>query len=372
MPEDVKQNILVTRSSLPNFDEYVEEIRPIFESHWLTNMGPKHQELEKQLSEYLDVPYVSLFANGHLALECAFQAMELQGEVITTPFTFISTTNAIVRSGLTPVFCDIKPDDFTLDPEKIEEKITENTCATAPVHVYGTICEHEAIARIAEKYSLKVIYDAAHAFGVCINDGSVAALGDASMFSFHATKVFHTIEGGAITTSSKELYDKLAAWKNFGITGPETAAYRGGNAKMNEFAAAMGLCNLRHVGDYIEKRGRAVARYSERLGGVPGIRFIEPQDGVTQNYAYFPVIFEDTFGATRDDVMEALAAHGIGSRKYFFPLITDMGCYSDSYDANSTLNAFNVAFRVLSLPLYSDLSQQEVDTICDIILDCSC
>lgn len=370
MVQNGETNILVTRSSLPDFDEYVEEIRPVFESHWLTNMGQKHQQLEAQLRDYLGAEHVSLFANGHLALECCLQALGLEGEVITTPFTFISTTNAIVRSGLSPVFCDVKPDDLTLDPARIEEKITDRTCAIVPVHVYGSVCDVEAIERIARTHDLKLVYDAAHAFGVTVDGRPVGTFGDASMFSFHATKVFHTVEGGAVVTEDGALCERLALMKNFGITGPEEAVAAGGNAKLNEFSAAMGICNLRHIDDYIAARGRAVARYRERLGDVPGLRLIEPQPGVTPNHAYFPVLFEDEFGASRDDVFAALEQAGIGSRKYFFPLVSDFVCYRDTYDAAQTPVARDAAARVLTLPLYSDLELATVDAICDCVLGC--
>ena len=231
---------------MPSFEEYCEEIKDLWDSHWLTNMGAKHRLLEAQLQDYLDVPYVSLHTNGHLALENVIAAMNLPvgGEVITTPFTFASTTHAIVRNGLVPVFCDINAVDYTMDVTKIEALITEKTCAIVPVHVYGNICDVDAIKTIADKHGLKVIYDAAHAFGVTYNGIGIGNFGDASMFSFHATKVFNTIEGGAVTFSDPELYGILDDMKNFGIRGPEEVIFAGGNAKMNEFQAAMGICNL--------------------------------------------------------------------------------------------------------------------------------
>ncbi len=361
------KNIAVTRSSMPGFDEYVDEIRSIFEGRWLTNMGPKHQELERLLANYLGVPYVSLFTNGHTALEFVLQALGLEGEVITTPFTFVSTTNAIVRSGLTPVFCDVKEDDLTIDPACIEELITDRTSAIVPVHVYGSVCDVEAIGQIARRHGLKVVYDAAHAFGVQVNGCGVGSFGDASMFSFHATKVFHTIEGGAIATDDAELVRKLAKLKNFGIATPEEVEYVGGNAKMNEFAAAMGLCNLRHIDEYLAGRKAACDRYRERLGGIPGMRLIEPQQGVSQNYAYFPVIVGDEFGLSRDGLFDWLQQQGIGSRKYFYPLTSDFACYQGIGDGAHTPKARDAAARVLALPLYSELLPSDVDGICDII-----
>lgn len=248
-----KKQILVTKSSMPPLEEYINEIKDLWESHWLTNMGKKHLELEDKLNDYLKTNNITLFTNGHLALECAIAALNLTGEVITTPYTFVSTTHAIVRNGLKPVFCDINPEDYTIDVTKIEELITEKTSAIIPVHVYGNVCNIEEIQRIADKYNLRVIYDAAHTFGVTVNGVGIGNFGDVSMFSFHATKVFNTIEGGALTYNNPTLQQVLNDIKNFGITGPETIEYIGGNAKMNEFQAAMGLCNLRHVDEEIEK-----------------------------------------------------------------------------------------------------------------------
>lgn len=360
--------IWVTRSSMPDFEEYVEEIRPLWESHFLTNMGMKHQELERQLKDYLDVEDIALFVNGHNALECVFEAMNLAGSVITTPYSFASTTHAIVRKGLTPVFADIKPDDYTLDPEKIEELIDEDTCAIVPVHVYGNLCDTEAIERIAREHGLKVIYDAAHAFGVKRGGVSSACFGDASMFSFHATKVFNTIEGGAVCFSDPALKPLLNQWKNFGITGTESVEYVGGNAKMNEFCAAMGICNLRHLEAEIDRRRVVAERYWERLEGVPGVKISKPQEGTQPNYAYLPVVFEeDMFGATRDEVYDALMALDIHPRKYFYPLISDYACYAGRFDSADTPVASHVAARVLTLPMYADLALQDVDRICDVV-----
>ena len=253
-------NILVTRSSMPSYEEYCEEIKDLWDSHWLTNMGVKHQKLQKELEEYFDIPHVALYTNGHLALENAIAALNLPkgGEVITTPFTFASTTHAIVRNGLVPVFCDVKEDDYTIDVSKIENLITDQTVAIVPVHVYGNMCDVEEIDRIAKKYALKVIYDAAHAFGVKYKGVSSACFGDASMFSFHATKVFNTIEGGCVCFKDDSWVQLLNDMKNFGIHGPESVEFVGGNAKMNEFQAAMGLCNLRHLDEEIGKRKKVV------------------------------------------------------------------------------------------------------------------
>lgn len=363
--------INVTRSSMPSFEEYCEEIKELWDSHWLTNMGVKHKQLQAQLEAYLDTPHVVLYTNGHLALENVIAAMDFPkgGEVITTPFTFVSTTHAIVRNGLVPVFCDINDVDYTIDVTKIEALITDKTVAIVPVHVYGNLCNVEKIQTIAEKHGLKVIYDAAHAFGVWRKGVNVANYGDASMFSFHATKVFNTIEGGAVTFS-KDLVQKMNDLKNFGIRGPERVAYVGGNAKMSEFQAAMGICNLRHVDCEIEKRKAVVAHYRQRLTGVSGIRLCEDQPDVKHNYAYFPVVF-DGYRYDRDCVYERLAEAGITARKYFFPLTNAIECYADLPTAgeDKTPIAKHVADHVLTLPLYADLSTADVDRICDIILD---
>ena len=243
----MNNKILVTRSSMPTLEEYMNEIAPMWESHWLTNMGPKHKELQAKLCEYLDVENIDLLTNGHMALELTLQAMNLQGEVITTPFTFASTTHAIVRNGLTPVFCDIDPETYCIDAGKIEGLITDKTCAIMPVHVYGNICNIEEIERIAHKYELKVIYDAAHTFGETYQGRGIGSFGDVSCFSFHATKVFNSIEGGAVCYKDQQLGEKLYELKNFGIHGPEEVPAVGANAKMNEFCAAMGICNLRLI-----------------------------------------------------------------------------------------------------------------------------
>lgn len=359
--------IKVTQSSMPCFEEYIDEIRDLWVSKWLTNIGVKHKQLEAELSQYLDTPNITLFTNGHLALEYAIEAFNLTGEVITTPFTFASTTHAIVRNGLEPVFCDINSEDYTIDTDKLEGLITKKTSAIIPVHVYGNICNVNEVERIAKKYDLKVIYDAAHAFGVTVDGIGVANYGDASMFSFHATKVFHTIEGGAVTYKDTSLSKMLDDRKNFGITGPESVEYVGGNAKMNEFQAAMGICNLRHIDDEIAKRKIVVERYIGRLSSVKGIKLCKPQTGAKSNYAYFPVVF-DGYKMSRDEVFEKLKAENIYARKYFYPLTNSFECYKGRFDVEKTPVAKYVADRVLTLPLYADLALDDVDRICDIIL----
>ena len=363
--------IFVTRSSLPPFEEYCEEIRKIWDSHWLTNMGVEHDEFQRELEAYLDCPHVILCTNGHLALENVIAAMNFPAgsEIITTPFTFVSTTHAIVRNNLIPVFCDIDPEYYTIDPGKIEALITEKTAAILPVHVYGNMCDVEAIDRIARKHGLKVIYDAAHAFAVRYKGVSSANFGDASMFSFHATKVFHSIEGGAACFRNDALVQTMNDLKNFGIRDEETVKYIGGNAKMNEFQAAMGICNLRHLESEILKRKAVCSRYRENLEGIPGIRLCKVREGTEPNYAYFPVLF-DGYKYSRDRVFEKLKEQDIFARKYFYPLTNDLECYRDlpTAGAGKTPIAAYTADRVLTLPLFSELKPEDTDRICEIIL----
>lgn len=363
--------INVTKSSMPDFKEYCDEIKDLWESCWLTNMGEKHKELQRQLKAYLQAEDVDLVTNGHMALELSMQALQLTGEVITTPFTFISTTHAIVRNGLTPVFCDINRDDYTMDVSRIEQLITDKTSAIVPVHVYGNVCDVDEISRIATRYGLKVIYDAAHTFGVKYKGEGIAKFGDVSCYSFHATKVFHTIEGGAICYKDRAFGEIIGRLKDFGICDEEAVTEIGPNAKMNEFCAAMGLCNLRHVDGEIRKRKTIVERYREKLEGADGIKLPPAQKDVTSNYAYFPVVFDETrFGVGRDAVRERLAENEVGARKYFYPLTSEYSCYENKYDTKKTPVADWVSKRVLTLPLYADLDISTVDVICDLILQC--
>ena len=363
--------INVTRSSMPDFDEYLEEIKDLWDSHWLTNMGAKHVALQKELEDFLNVKHVALYTNGHLALEGIWESLHFPrgSEVITTPFTFCSTTHAFVRKGLIPVFCDIDPTTYCIDPTKIEQLITKKTVAICPVHVYGNMCDVEKIEKIAKKHNLKVVYDAAHAFAVKYKGVSSACFGDMSMFSFHATKVFNTIEGGAVCFNDDRLVTILNDLKNFGIHNSESILYTGGNAKMNEFQAAMGICNMRHLHGEIKKRKRVVEHYKKKLDGVKGIYFCKPQDDVTPNYSYLPVVF-DGYKKTRDEVFEELKQNGIVARKYFYPLVNEMECYQKfpTADVSKTPIAKHLADRVLTLPLYADLCDEDIDRICAIIL----
>lgn len=372
----MNEKVLVTRSSMPEFEEYVEMIRPLWESHWLTNMGDYHNRLEQGLKEYMGVPQLSLMVNGHMALELTLQAMGFPegAEVITTPFTFISTTHAIIRNKLVPVFCDIKLSDYTIDEEKIEELITEKTVAILPVHVYGNICNVKRIQEIADKYNLKVIYDAAHAFGETVNGTGVGNFGDASVFSFHATKVYNTIEGGAITFREEGLYKKLYNLKNFGIRSEEVVAEVGANAKMNEFCAAMGLCNLKYLGDNIRERKNRSEYYKEKLGNIPGLKLCaRDEENVTYSYGYFPVLFETgkyQGGGMRDFVYDKLREAEIYSRKYFYPITADAACFKNKYKKVLLENARYAGDNILVLPLYPELPYEMLDRITEIIKSC--
>lgn len=367
------KQILVTKSSMPLLQEYIDEIKELWDSHWLTNMGIKHKTLQCKLKEYLGVENVDLLTNGHMALELSIQALNLHGEIITTPFTFASTTHAIVRNGLEPVFCDINPDDFTIDVNKIEELITDRTSAILPVHVYGNICDVEKINEIASKYDLKVIYDAAHAFGVRYKNNGIGNYGDVSCFSFHATKVFNTIEGGAVCFGNKNKDFGLDIYrlKNFGIRGPEVVDAVGANAKMNEFCAAMGICNLKHIDKCLEKRKLLVHEYRKHLSNIDGISLSIIQDDVEPNYAYFPIVIDEKkFGATRNEVMTKLAENNIFARKYFYPLTNTFDAFHGKYDVNKTPIALHISKRVLTLPLYEELELVDVVKIANSILKC--
>ena len=364
-----KDPIMVTKSFLPPIEEYKKEIEKIWETNWLTNMGPIHQEFKFKLKEYLKCDNLSLFVNGHQALEIALKSLKLKdgGEIITTPFTFASTTHAIVNCGLRPVFCDIELEMYNIDAEKIEELITEKTVAIVPVHVFGNPCNVKKIEEVAKKHNLKVIYDAAHTFGVEVDGKGIGNFGDISMFSLHATKVFHSIEGGILTYKDKGLEKKLKNLKNFGITGPEEVEIVGGNAKMNEFQAAMGVVNLRYVEKEISKRKKITYLYREELKGIKGIKVLKDFPGVKHNYSYFPIIVDEKeFGMTRNDLFEKLKEFNIFPRKYFYPLTAEYGCYKGKFNANLPIAKY-VSDRVLALPIYGSLEYSSVKKICEII-----
>ena len=359
--------INVTRSSMPSYEEYCKEIKSIWESVHLTNMGPIHNRLLGQVKEYMKVDNIEFFVNGHLALYCAIKAMDLHGEIITTPFTFASTTNAIVQAGCKPVFCDIK-EDYTIDEDKIEALITDKTVAILGVHVYGNICNVEKIQEIADRHHLKVVYDAAHAFGVEYKGKGIGSYGDASMFSFHATKVFHTIEGGCVTFKEEALREKLTLQRNFGVHGDELECF-GTNAKMNEFQAAMGICNLRHIDEELALRKAVFERYIERLSGKEGLTLLKVRDGVKQNYAYFPVLIDkEKLGINRDELCAKLAENGIFARKYFYPLVSENKDFKDDL-SDKTPIAKTISRNILCLPMFAHLSLEDVTMICDYILE---
>ncbi len=358
--------INVTKSSMPSYEEYCEEIKSIWDTTHLTNMGPIHNKLKSQLKEYLKVDNIELFVNGHLALYCTLKALNLKGEIITTPFTFASTTNAIVQAGCTPIYCDVKP-DYTIDESKIESLITDKTSAILAVHVYGNVCNVQAIQKIADKHSLKVIYDGAHVFGVEYDGKGIGAYGDATMFSFHATKVFNTIEGGAVTFKDQSLIKKLNLERNFGIDG-ETLETFGTNAKMNEFQSAMGICNLRHVDEELNKRKAVYERYVENLKEIKGLTMLPEQKGLKRNWAYFPILLDENFSKSRDELIEVLGKNGINARKYFYPLVSENKAFNRDLE-KLTPNAYKYSRNVLCLPMYADLHLSEVDKICKIIIN---
>jgi dTDP-4-amino-4,6-dideoxygalactose transaminase len=364
--------IYITHPTMPPLEDYVSDLKIIWESGWLTNNGPYHKELERRLVDHLQVPYISLFNNGTLALLLALQVLRLNhGEVITTPFTFAATTHTLHWNGITPVFCDIEPDTLNIDPERIEALITPQTTAIIPVHVYGSPCDIEAIRDIADRHGLRVIYDAAHAFGVKVDDHSILEEGDISMVSFHATKLFSTIEGGALITSDENVKKRLDFLKNFGIADEEHIIAPGINAKMNEFQAAFGLLELRQLEEEIQKRAELTRIYREIFAEIPGIKLVESQvEGVQLNYSYAPILIDEVeFGIDRDTVYKALQEFNIYARKHFYPLTSQYPCYNSLPSANPTNLpiATRVADQVLCLPLYGKLSASHIYRICEIL-----
>jgi dTDP-4-amino-4,6-dideoxygalactose transaminase len=364
--------IYVTRPSMPPLEEFVEYLQKIWDSKFLTNNGPMHQELEKALCDYLGVKYISLFSNGTLALITALQALRITGEVITTPFSFVATTHALWWNGIKPVFVDIEPDYCNLDPEKIEAAITPQTTAILPVHVYGNPCYINKIQKIADTYGLKVIYDACHAFAVKINNQSIFNYGDLSILSFHATKVFTTFEGGAIISPDEKTKKRIDFLKNFGFADEVTVVAPGINAKMNEIEAAFGLLQLKYIDKNIEKRKNIVTAYKKGLQNIKGVRMLNNDiEGVTQNYSYFPILINaKEYGKTRDEVYEYLKKNEIFSRRYFYPLISQFPAYKSipSANAENLPVAEKIAKEVLCLPIYPDLTLNDIDRIVSLMI----
>lgn len=364
------KTIPVTQPFLPPLEEFNEYLKDIWDRKWLTNNGHYHKELEQALCDYLDVKYISLFSNGTLALITALQALHIRGEVITTPYSFVATTHALWWNNIKPVFVDIEPDFLNIDPAKIESAITAETTAILPVHVYGNPCNIHAIQKIADTHGLKVIYDAAHAFGTKIGNDSILNVGDLSILSFHATKVFTTIEGGAIVCHDAKMKDRIDKLKNFGFAGETTVVAPGINAKMNEVQAAFGLLQLKYIDGAISRRKQINDAYRAGLVNVKGVSFLKECEGVTTPYSYFP-IFIDTaeYGSSRDDVYNTLKENGILTRRYFYPLISEFPTYNGLRSATRTNLpvAFDAAERVLCLPVYPDLALPDVERICDFI-----
>lgn len=364
--------IYVTRPFLPPLEEFNEYLERIWESKQLTNKGPYHELFEKKLAEYLNVKYVSLFSNGTLALISALQTLRITGEVITTPFSFVATTHALNWNGIKPVFCDVDPVTYNLDPKKVEAAITPKTTAILPVHVYGNPCDVTAIQEIAGTYGLKVIYDACHAFGVTVNGNSVLNFGDLSVLSFHATKVFTTFEGGAIICHDETTKKRIDFLKNFGFAGETTVVAPGINAKMSEFQAALGILQLKYIDESIQKRKEIVEYYRQHLRGLPGISFFEDMPDVRHNYQYFPIVIDkNLFGKSRDDVYLALKKQNIFSRRYFYPLISQFPTYRGLESAQPGILhvAEDITEKILCLPIYPDLDLDDVLNIIGIIME---
>ncbi len=360
--------IYITRPLLPDLEEVNKKIKEIWESKWLTNMGGQHKALEKELLKYLKTINISLFCNGTLALELAIKALNLTGEVITTPFTFPATVNSLYRNGITPIFCDIKLDDFNIDEDGIEDLISPKTSGIMPVHVFGNPCEVEKLEKIAKRNSLKVIYDAAHCFGVEYKDIGIGNFGDISMFSFHATKIFHTIEGGALTYNNYELKEKLYLLKNFGIKNEEDIILPGTNAKMNELQAAIGLLTLTLVKKEIEKRKNLTTIYQENLKNIEGIKYLDKKKDVKHNYQYFPILIDESkFKFNRDHIHAFLKKFNIFSRRYFYPLCTEYR-FSKKNENYRIPNANKIVNQVLCLPLYGELQREDIEKICAILI----
>lgn len=362
--------IYVTEPSLPPLEEFVPYLKKIWENKWLTNNGEFHKEFEIRLAEYLGVKYVSLFTNGMIALQVGMQALRVTGEVITTPFTFVATTHAIHWNNCQPVFCDIEPETFTMDPDKVEALITPRTTAIMPVHVYGNPCHDKELRRIADTYGLKLFYDAAHVFGVKKDGVSICNWGDLSMLSFHATKVFNTFEGGALVTNDEKMKSRIDFLKNFGFADEVTVVAPGSNGKMDEFRAAYGLLQLKRIDGEIAKRKRVAERYWQALKDIPGIQMLYDQSGTQHNYAYFPIrVNAKKYGMTRDELYNRLKAHNIMSRRYFYPLCSDFPTYRglSSATAENLPVATRVAQEILCLPMFAELTEEIQQKISELI-----
>lgn len=364
------EKITVTSPLLPNLDEFNEMLKDIWSRKWLTNNGTYHQELEKALAEYLKVPYVALFTNGTLPLLCALQALRITGEVITTPYSFVATTHSLWWNNIKPVFVDIDPETCNIDPDKIEAAITPQTTAIMPVHVYGKPCDVERIQAIADKYGLKVIYDAAHAFGVEVCGKSILEAGDMSTLSFHATKVYNTIEGGALICHDEKTKQRIDYLKNFGFAGETTVIASGINGKMDEVRSAYGLLNLKQVDNAIAARQRVANAYREALRNVEGITFMDDMPGVRHNYSYFPIFVDkEKYGMTRDELYFKMKEQGILGRRYFYPLISEFSTYRGLRSANpeNLPVAHSIANSVICLPMYHSLTEESITRIIKLI-----
>jgi dTDP-4-amino-4,6-dideoxygalactose transaminase len=362
--------IKVTQPALPPLDEFIPYLKQIWNSKWLTNQGPFHEKFEKELADYLGVKYISLFANGTLALITALRALNIQGEVITTPFSFVATTHSLWWNGIKPVFVDIEPDTMNLDSSKIETAVTPQTTGILPVHVYGNPCNMDAIQKVADKFGLKVIYDAAHAFGVKQEGQSILNAGDLSILSFHATKVFNTIEGGAIICHDEKMKHHLDNLKNFGFREETVVEELGINAKMNELQSILGILQLKYVNQYISKRKYVAQIYRESLRGIAGIRFLNDMKDVVHNYAYFPILVDErSYGLSRDRLYNLLQENGIYGRRYFYPLISEFPMYNNLATAieSSLPISTKAAKQVICLPIYPDLDIENVRMIAGLI-----
>lgn len=367
-----KPSIYVTQPHLPPLEDFMPLLREIWDSKVLTNAGPFHQKLETALCKYLGVEHISLFANATIALVTALQALRISGEVITTPYSFVATAHSLLWNGIKPVFVDIEPGSLNLDPACIEAAITPQTTAIMPVHCYGRPCDVDRIQKIADTYGLKVIYDAAHAFGVQCHCGSVLTHGDLSVLSFHATKVFNTFEGGAIISPDAKTKRRIDQLKNFGYVDEVTVVAPGINGKMNELQAAIGLLQLQHIDGAIEKRAALAQRYREKLTATKGIRFLPEQDGIRSNHAYAPILVESDFPVGRDALYQRLAEEGVHGRRYFYPLISEFPMYRglpSAVPANLPV-ATEVASQVVCLPLYPELEFADQDRVIDTIRSC--